>query len=427
MRSLAAAAAAGNTTYPGAACGSNSNNGGDGWAGEGGVSVLLGLGDCLEGHSNAFLYHNATHYLRVPLPAGENKTEAAVSLSGALASASASATSNTFKVARLIRYAPDMPPRPPSPPGGPDRAYIVYIAVAVAAVGLAVAGIRALYRRKQQNIAYGRGNGAGGDGGHGSLFSSSAGAGWRSGGGASSDFGDFDAVGGGYEGTLFPADNYSSGGHSGSRSQGGGRLGNWRGRTPSEVGPLEAEAVELKRPLLNQAESTFSPEGRHSTAVSSARKSRGRGSGGATNRIGGGDGGGGGGGYGGGVIDSRRQQAGRIRGGGDRDSRLSARRADVSPPPFSRFMGTMGGGPPSGEKANRSGSGKIAGGGEGLSTGRTTGGGGGGGGGAGSQGDDKLEKGPFADDDDPFSGGNGAGRAGSLERDDQPEGDEVFC
>ncbi|CAM9742468.1 unnamed protein product, partial [Laminaria digitata] len=383
VRDLAAATAAGNSTYPGPACASSHNGGGggDGWAGEGGVSFLIGLGNCLEGQSNAYLYNNATSYLRLPLPTGANKTEEAVLAEAAGVGGTgvgAVAAGASTRTARLVRYAPAMPERPPNPPGGSDRAYIVYIAVALAAFGFAAAGLRVLYRRRKDSLAYGRG---GGDGGaQGGIFSSSAGAGWRSGGGAASDFGDFDTVGGGYEGALFPADNYSSESLSGgSRSHGGGRLGVWRGsgRTPSEGGRnAGAENVELKRPLLNPSDSLMVPEGHQASAAASA-----------SSRSTGGRGG--------------PSGAGRNREGGHSDNR-----GGLSPPPFSRILGTMGGGPPSsGGKGNADlssggGGGGAIGRGGASSQGRPkTRGGGGGGGGGGDEGDDALDKGPFGGDD----------------------------
>lgn len=436
VRSLAAAAAAGNATYPGGGCSASTPSSGvNGYASEGGVSVLLGLGGCMEGQKNAYLYHNSSHYMRLPLPGGgvngtmmaaepataEQEDRSTMLPLAVAKSPGVDRATISGSTARLVRYSPAMPPRPPSPPGGPDRAYIVYIAAALAAVGLAIAGLRALYRRKQENLAYGRYGGSGGGVGQGSLYSSSAGAGWRSGGGAASDFGDFDIVGGGYEGALFPADNYSSGSLSGSRSQGvgsGGRLGGWRGsgmgsggggggssgKVPSDSGgTMEAENVELKRPLLNQtAPSPLIPDARR-TATSrpapSSRASRG-------------SGGGGGGGSGSG-------------GGAGRDRRMSAARAELSPPPFSRILGTMGGGPQPKAEPSRS----HRGGGRRRSEDRDQGRGR-----PGKEEGQEPDQGPFGegagdDNDDPFSGGGVSGGAGarSLKRDDQPEGDEVFC
>lgn len=434
VRDLAAAAAAGNSTYPGPACAPGTNGGGgDGWAGEGGVSFLIGLGNCLEGQSNAYLYHNATSYLRLPLPTGSNTTEEAL-LTATRGSVMAKAVGGvgtgsvagvSTRTARLVRYSPPMPERPPNPPGGSDRAYIVYIAVALAAFGFAVAGLRMLYRRRKHSLAYGR---DGGDGGaHGGIFSSSAGAGWRSGGGVASDFGDFDTVGGSYEGALFPVDNYSSGSLSGPRSHGGGRLGGWRGsgRSPSEAGNAEAENVELKRPLLNPSDSLMMPEGHQGSAVSSSRPT--------------------GGGAGHGTGDARRPGAGDERGSGgggrgrDREGGHSGNPAGLSPPPFSRILGTMGGGPPSSGgkgRANRSsgggGGGAIGRGGpssEGRSKMRRRGEEGGG-----DEGDEALDKGPFGGGDggeEVFIGGGGGGGGDrgtrSLKRDNGPDGDEVFC
>ncbi|CAM9896188.1 unnamed protein product, partial [Scytosiphon promiscuus] len=235
VRALAIAAAAGKSPRRGPACtpGSKGDDGGDGWAGEGGVSVMLGVGNCLEGHENAFLYHNSTSYLRLPL----NDTGSPPALSwppprmgAALGGGGGGGSGGGGMTARLVRYAPELPPRPIQPPGGPDRAYIVYVAIGLAALGLTVAALRALYLRKQERVAYGRSgrggiNSGGGHGGHGgarALFSSSAGLGWKSGGRSGSDFGEFDfSVGDEYEGALFPADNYSSGGLSSSRSQSG--------------------------------------------------------------------------------------------------------------------------------------------------------------------------------------------------------------
>lgn len=348
---------------------------------------MLGLGTCLEGQANAYLYHNETSYLRLPLHAGGNKT---VGETGGGGSLWASGGSDSGGTVRLVRYAPDMPPRPPAPGGGPgDRTWIVYVAVVLAAVGLAAAGGRALYRRKREALAYGRGEG--GDGGTGSLFSSSAGGGWRSGGGNASDFGDFDSVGGGYEGTLFPGDNYGSGSLSGSRQPGGGggRRGNWRGggRHPPEVGPMEAETVTLRRPLLDATEAPARDEGRAATARSRGVRAGRR-------------------------EETGSREVGSTRGGARRDDRLSAARADVSPPPFSRMIGTIGAGPPSGGEATKSG--------------------------RGSRGQRRSEErgndGGGAMDDDPFSGGGvsgggggGGGRGGSLKVSDEAEGDEVFC
>ena len=382
MRKLAAAAAAGNTTYPGAACASDS---GDGWAAEGGVSVLLGISDCLHGQSNAYLYHNETSYLRLPLPAPAdgNKTFAA------------SATPrHAVGTARLVRYVPALPQPPPNRPAGPDRAYIVYIAVGVAVIGLAIAGLTTLYRRSKKD---GRGGRV-----------------WRGGGfgegSADPDFGDFDSVGGGYEGALFPADNYSSGGLSGSRSFGsgvGGRIGNWRGgRSPSETAPLEAETVQLKRPLLNL-------EDNDAEETHSRRSFRGGGSAHSEDPR----------------SDARRQgDGGRGRGkatsrGIERDQGRSSGGAESPPPPFSRMVGPMGGDPQlSDGKSNKPRRPK----GGAVERGR----------GAGGKDDRGLDGKPLRegedgdddDGDDPFAAdGGGSGKAGSLRKDDGLEGDEVFC
>lgn len=365
VRSLAAAAAAGNATYPGASCASSSSSssssgdasGGDAWAAEGGVSVLLGLSNCLDGQKNAYLYHNETSYLRLPL-SGESR--------GLVGGAHRAST------ARLVRYAPTLPQPPPSSPGGPDRAYIVYIAVGVAVLGLTIAGLSALYRRMNKHDSEG--------GGGGSLFSSYGG--WR--GGLASDFGDFDSVGGGYEGALFPSDNYGSGGLSGSRSSlGGGRIGNRRS------GPMEAETVQLNRPLLDEADEIAPARGESSERASSGSR-RDRGSGVAGERGG------------------RRRSS-------DGDDR--------SPPPFSRIVGTMGGGPqPSGGDGlgRKSGSGRS---GDGRGRGRGTG----------DKGHrDGVSGGPLVEDsdddggDDPFAGG-GAARKGGVLQDEDEGGDEVFC
>ncbi|CAM9595883.1 unnamed protein product, partial [Ectocarpus sp. 13 AM-2016] len=338
VRSLAAAAASGNSSYSGPACHSN-GGGGDGWAGEGGVSLMLGLGDCLSGQENAFLYHNSSAYLRLPLNVTsaaeeeEDEERAARSSGGGGKKKQHESGHAGGMTARLVRYSPALPPRPEQPPGGPDRAYIVYLAVGLAAVGLAVAGLRALYRwrRREKLAAYGSeggsvhgGGGGGGGGGFGAggLFTSSAGLGWRSGGRGGSDFGgNFDGglVGGGivgdsghgyiYEGAMFPADNYSSGGLSGSsRSQGGWRSGGGgSGKPPASVGPMEV-------PLLNQSDSPLRLRDGQSgataaTSPATASSSRRRSSRG---------------------MDSSRG------GGGGRDS---------SPLPFSRVLGTMGSGP----------------------------------------------------------------------------------
>ncbi|CAN0447028.1 unnamed protein product, partial [Hapterophycus canaliculatus] len=228
VRALATAAAAGESPQRGPACasGGKGDDGGDGWAGEGGVSVMLGVGNCLQGHDNAFLYHNSTSYLRLPL----NNTVSPPALSWPPQAGATVGGAGGGLTARLVRYAPELPPGPIQPPGGPDRAYIVYVAIGLAALGLTVAALRALYLRKQERVAYGRsgrgginsGHGGGGHGGARALFSSSAGLGWKSGGRSGSDFGEFDfSVGDEYEGALFPADNYSSGGLSSSRSQSG--------------------------------------------------------------------------------------------------------------------------------------------------------------------------------------------------------------
>ncbi|CAM9533609.1 unnamed protein product, partial [Ectocarpus fasciculatus] len=333
VRSLAAAAASGNSSYAGPACPSN-GGGGDGWAGEGGVSLMLGLGDCLAGHENAFLYHNSSAYLRLPLnvsSAAEEEQEqerAARRSSGGGGKKQHGSGHVGGMTARLVRYSPALPPRPEQPPGGPDRAYIVYLAVGLAAVGLAVAGLRSLYRRRRREklAAYGSdggsvhggGGGGGGGGGFGAggRFSSSSGLGWRSGGRGGSDFGgNFDGglVGGGvvgdsghgytYEGAMFPADNYSSGGLSGS-SRGGWRSGGGSGgsgKPPASVGPMEV-------PLLNQSDSPLRlREGSGGATTAAASPST--------------------------ASSSHRRIS---RGGGGRDA---------SPPPFSRVLGTMGSGP----------------------------------------------------------------------------------
>lgn len=359
MRSLAAAAAAGNATYPGSSCASSSSSGdasgGDAWAAEGGVSVLLGLSNCLDGQKNAYLYHNETSYLRLPL-SGESR--------GLMGGAHRAST------ARLVRYAPTLPQPPPSPPGGTDRAYIVYIAVGVAVLGLTIAGLSALYRRMSKHDN---------EGGGGSLFSSYGG--WR--GGLASDFGDFDSVGGGYEGALFPSDNYGSGGLSGSRSSlSGGRIGNRRS------GPMEAETVQLNRPLLDEADE-FAPARGESSERAPSGSRRDSGSGVTGDRGG------------------RRRSS-------DGDNR--------SPPPFSRIVGTMGGGPqPSGGDGlgRKSGSGRSV---DGKGRGRGTS----------EKGHrDGVSGGPLVEDsdddggDDPFAGG--AARKGGVFQEENDGGDEVFC
>lgn len=365
VRSLAAAAAAGNATYPGSSCApsfsSDDAGGGDAGTAEGGVSVLLGLSNCLDGQKNAYLYHNETSYLRLPL-SGESR--------GRMGGAHRAST------ARLVRYAPTLPQPPPSPPGGSDRAYIVYIAVGVAVLGLTIAGLSMLYRRMKRHDN---------EGGGGSLFSSYGG--WR--GGFASDFGDFDSVGGGYEGALFPSDNYGSGGSSGSggfpgsrSSLGGGRIGNRRS------GPMEAETVQLNRPLLDKDDEMAPARGESSERASSGSR-RDRGSGVASDRGG------------------RRRSS-------DGDDR--------SPPPFSRIVGTMGGGP---QASGGDGLGKKSG------SGRS-GEGKGGGRGTGEKGRrDGVSGGRLAEDnnddggDDPFAGG--AARKGGVFQEEGDGGDEVFC
>ncbi|CAN0427033.1 unnamed protein product [Pylaiella littoralis] len=428
VRNLAAAAAAGNSSYPGPACGSNGDGDGDGWAGEGGVSLMLGLGRCLDGHDNAYVYHDSDTYLRLPLTNNSNTASSSWSVPSAAAAAAAAAeeseagrggvaamkaasgggTENGGRrfgsvgvgggtTARLVRYAPNLPPRPVQPPGSSDRAWIVYIAVGLAAFGMAAAGLRALFRRKQASLAYARGGGinSSGHGAGGGLFSSSAGSGWRSGGMSGSDFGDFDISGGnGYEGALFPADNYSSGGLSGSRF---------------EVGPMEV-------PLLNQSDSPLKeargrgggggrrqrqqqPLGRGAAATTSPpRRNRGGSRAGVEPAYAGGGGGGGG--------------------------------SDVSPPPFSRILGTMGGGPATAARRNRrtdtSGSGGGSGSGRNFSGGRWKGGGGA------TEGDDdtSLQQGPFGGSGGGGGGGGGSRsdrQGGALKGGDEPDGDEVFC
>lgn len=384
VSNLAAEAAAGNATYPGSACVSHLGSRTDVVATpvaapEGGVSLLLGLGSCLTAETNAFLYHNESCYLRFPLPAdgpGENGTMPSTTTNTAAAGAEATVT-----IAGLVRYAPDMPPRPPAPPGGADRAWIVYVAVALVAAGFAVAGVRTIFRRKRASMAFmgGAGGGAGGGGSGSSLFSSSAGAGWRSGGGAGSDFGEFDGVGGGYEGNLFPGDSYGSGRvsrqglSSSSRQQ--GKL-NWRGaRERSDGSSANTENVELKRPLLH---SSVSP------------------------------------------LDQGPDSRGTTRGGlGD-----GARgRSDRSAPPFARMHGTIGAGPSTTARREARSS-------------RQDGGSGGGVGGRlgaavapprGSKNEDDrdVDRGPFGDD--PFVGGGGGDQGGSGASKTEPEGDEVFC
>lgn len=371
VRALAAAAADGNSSYPGLACDSS--------AGEGGVSVMLGLDSCLAGHDNAFLYHNSSAYLRLPLTS-TNGT--ATSTAAAAAVAAGSSAGVGAPIARLMRYTPELPPRPIQPPGGSDRTYIVFIAVGLAAFGFVMAALRALYHRKRQSLAYGRDGGGGGGLGGGGI-----GGGWRSGGlsGSSSltGLGDFD-VGGGYEGALFPADAYSSGGLSGSRH---------------EIGPMEV-------PLLNQSDSPM--------------------------REGAGGGGGGGGGRGRGrqhrpgpaTGSSRRNRGGAEVGGGGgfrRGGGGSSGGSDLSPPPFSRILGTMGGGPAAAAAApaRRNKSAARSDGSSSSSSSRLGRGPGGRPRGE-AGGDVALEQGPF--------GGGGASReGGSLKRDDEPEGDEVFC
>lgn len=321
-----------------------------------------------------------------------------------VATASAAST-EVESTARLVRYAPAMPPRPLGPPGGPDRAYIVYIAVALAAVGFAAAGLRALYWRKKASVAYGRGSGEGRDG---SMFSS----GWR---GGASDFGEFDRMNGGsYEGALFPTDNYSSESLSGSRSQhggGSGILGGWRGggRASGSGGPMEAETVQLKRPLLNpSSETSLMPQTQQQTAAGSStalRRSR----------------------------DEPKESRG-VGGGSGKLSSAINRASEGSPPPFSRIMGTMGGGPqttsPGGRKKSARGGDVGGSGGQRFSERRAR-----------ERrtkevsfeesGEAAVEKGPFGDHDnnDPFIGGGGGGGGGNgaLKRGDEADGDEVFC
>ncbi|CAM9624294.1 unnamed protein product, partial [Sphacelaria rigidula] len=247
---LAAAAAAGNATYPGGgACTSQAmprksataGGGGSMYAdgeAEGAVSLLLGVGGCLGGETHAFLYHNESTLIRLPLPGAQGPNDTAASTTGGLFETIVSARkSGTTPTAGLVRYAPAMPARPPAPPGGSDRAWIVYIAVAVVAICLAAAAIREMFRRKRRADlmrAYGMSvDGAGPTGG---LFSSQAGAGWRSGGrdaASTSDFGEFDSgFGGGYGGgVMFPGDSYGSGslGMSAGSGQGSSRM-SWRGR-----------------------------------------------------------------------------------------------------------------------------------------------------------------------------------------------------
>lgn len=387
---------------------------------EGAVSLLLGLGGCLEGESHAFLYHNDSAFIRFPLPSSDNDTTTSAPTTNSMQSSPTfvgARKSGTIPTAGLVRYTPAMPPRPPAPPGNSDRAWIVYVAVAVVAGFFAAVAARAMLRRKQRAEMMANGERGAGRGGAGILFSSQAGAGWRSGGreASGSDFGEFDSgFGGGYGGgAMFPGDSYGSGSlgsMSGVSGQGRrGWRGSGRGGGQGASSPNNGENVELKRPLLISTESPLSgvPPSARSVSpppggrVAGMTTSLGRTPGSPARRA-------------------HTSDSGKTGGGGGRQFPRDSR--DLSPPPFARMQGTIGAGPASSTAAGRSG------GGDGTTRGRAVARNPGSGGGKDDNeaADIEVDRGPFGND--PFVGGGktGVGREGGGAS--EPEGeDEVFC
>lgn len=363
---------------------------------ESAVSLLLGVGSCLDPITEAYVYHNDSFLLRVPLPgSGSGGNESAAAALG---------TSGAIPKVGIVRYTPEMPKPPPPLPRGGDRAWIVYIAVALVATAVAGFVARAVFRKRRALMAYG-------DGGNSGMLSS-LGAGWRSGVAAGSDFGEFDGVGGGYDGALFPGDNYGSGSMSGMMHSSGSssrQSRNWRGgRDRPDAGSNNAENVELKRPLLNLSESPLMPsneqlESSGGGASSSAPSGRGKGRPGRGNN----DDGAGGDAMGG-------------AGSGPRGARSS--RDGMSPPPFSRMHGTIGAGPAlrkGGVKESGSSGNSGSGSGNPEQPGRA--------GRERSSRHEEPDRGTL--EEDPFVGegmGGARGRVRSM-KPSEPEGDEVFC